>query len=409
VFYPALAVIAWAGAAYRLVGLRRGAGTPARYAVISALALLAITFTVSTPHVWSLLDRVTGVANIAAVAAHLCVVGFSGTVQLLLIWWAHPPDEARRRARYRLVFLAVVATALLVLFAAAGPTQPHATDFVATYAALPMFKVYLLSYVAAFAAGLLDILRQCWPYARLADRPSLRRGLRTTAAGAAVGLVYCALRGADIAAAPHADPRAWEPLIPVSASVGALLVIVGLTMPAWGPHLSAFVGAARRLRSYRQLYPLWAALAATVPGVRLDPRNRHVVSPRHVDRLLYRRIVEICDARLVLRPYLDDAVADDARHRAETAGLDAEERDAVIEAAKMAAALHAFRAGRRPVHAERPSADSREADDAHEIEYLVRVSRAFATSPIVAASTDAGPVRPTAGPVRPTAAAKEEP
>jgi hypothetical protein len=377
--YPALAVIAWAAVAYRMAVRRRGAMSAAQYAVVSAIALLAVTFTVSTPAIWRFLDRVTGVDNIAALIAHLCVVGFSGTVQLLLIWWASPPDVARRRARPRLVFLGAVVGVLLVLFVAAGPTQSRPTDFVATYVHRPLFAAYLLAYLAAFGVGLVDIVRLCWPYARLVDRVSLRRGLRTTAAGSVLGLVYCLLRGADVAgAAAGVDVSLWEAGIPLSASLGALLVIAGLTMPTWAPRMS---GVAYRQRLHRQLHPLWTALVEAVPEVRLSPQWKQRLT-QGPDARLHRRVVEIYDARLALRPYLDERVGREVRERGEAAGLDGADLDAAVEAAKLRTALAARRAGQVPEEPERPAnAGTTAVDEAAEIEWLARVSAAFAATP----------------------------
>ena len=98
VLYPALAGLAWFAFGYRLLDLRRGhhARNPARYAVCAALALLAVVFTVSTPTVWALLDRATGVPNLAALTAHLCVVGFGATVEL-------EEEDSGEQVRYQIV------------------------------------------------------------------------------------------------------------------------------------------------------------------------------------------------------------------------------------------------------------------------------------------------------------------
>jgi hypothetical protein len=388
--YPALAAVAWIGLAVKLRDLRRGRD-PSRVAVCGALALLGSTFTVSTPAVWSWLDRTTGVENLAALWANLSVVAFSGTVQLLVLWWVNPPEVARRQARLRLAFLAVTAVALVVLFLAAGPTEPHTTDFVATYAGRPVFAAYLLVYLSAFALGMVDVVRLCWPYARLAGRSWLRRGLRTTAVGAGCGLVYAAVRVADvIGAQAGADVKRWEPIAPPAASLGALLVILGLTMPAWGPRLSEFRGWVRRRRQYRQLQPLWSDLHRLMPQIALEPPAGTPLS--NLDRQLYRRVIELYDGSLALRPYLDEAAASRARRIGARLGLRADDLAAVMEAARLRGAVRAYAHG-EPHTATGEGGDepaSARPDDgtdlAQEVARLVRVSRAYAGSPVVAAA-----------------------
>jgi hypothetical protein len=386
VLYPVLAVTAWAGCAVKLHALRRG-GSPAGYAVCVALALLASTFTVSSPAVWRWLDRVTGVPNIAALWAHLCVVGFSGTVQLLLLWWVNPAGEAGRRARVRLAFLATAAVAMVVLFLASGPTEPRAGEFVATYVSRPVFAVYILVYLVAFGLGLIDVVRLCWPYARVSGRSWLRRGLRTTAIGAMVGLVYCGIRiSSVIGAQAGADPRRWEPIAPVASCLGAFLVILGLTMPAWGPRLSQVRGWVRRRQQYRQLQPLWVDLHRLMPEIALEPP---VAAPLGtLDRRLYRRVIELYDGWLALRPYLDEAAAGRARRLGTQVGLREEELAAVVDAARLRGAVRAYARGARgPGETEAaPDRPDEAADLAGEVARLVQVSRAYAFSPVVAAA-----------------------
>jgi hypothetical protein len=390
VLYPALAAVAWIGLAVKVRDLHRGRN-PSRVAVCGALALLGSTFTVSTPAVWSWLDRTTGVANLAALWAHLCVVAFSGTVQLLVLWWVNPPAAARRRARTRLSFLLVTAVALVVLFLAAGPTEPHTTDFVATYAGRPVFAAYLLVYLSAFAVGMFDVVRLCWPYARVAGRSWLRRGLRTTAVGAVFGLVYAAVRVADVAGAQAgADVRRWEPIAPPAASLGALLVILGLTMPAWGPRLSEFRGWLHRRRQYRQLQPLWADLHRLMPQIALEPPVAAPLSD--LDRRLYRRVIELYDGSLALRPYLDEAAAGRAGRIGTRLGLRDDDLAAVMEAARLRGAVRAYASGEPRAAADDGAEDAlptrldEGADLAQEVARLVRVSRAYAGSPVVAAA-----------------------
>lgn len=386
VLYPVLAVTAWIGCAVKLHSLRRG-GSPAGYAVCAALALLGSTFTMSTPAVWRWLDRVTGVPNLAALWAHLSVVGFSGTVQLLLLWWVNPPGEAGRRSRLRLAFLATAAVAMVALFLAAGPTEPRVGEFVATYLSRPVFAVYILVYLAAFGLGLIDVVRLCLPYATLSGRSWLRRGLRATAVGAMFGLVYCAVRIAGvIGARVGADPRRWEWIAPIAASIGALLVILGLTMPAWGPKLSQVRGWVRRRQQYRQLQPLWVDLHRLMPEIVLEPPVAVPLST--LDRRLYRRVIELYDGWLALRPYLDEAAGGRARRLGTQIGLREEELAAVVDAARLRGAVRAYtRGARNPDETEAaPVRPDEAADLAGEVARLVQVSRAYAFSPVVAAA-----------------------
>ncbi|MEJ3742144.1 MAB_1171c family putative transporter [Actinomycetes bacterium KLBMP 9797] len=392
VLYPMLATAAWIGFAVKLRDLTR-APSPARWAVCAALTLLGITFTLSTPAVWAWLDRITGVPNLAALWAHLSVVAFSGTVQILVLWWVNPPAAARRRARARVVFLATAAVALVVLFLAAGPTESRPSGFVTSYVDRPVFAAYILVYLAAFGLGLVDVVRLCWPYAAVAGRSWLRRGLRTTAIGAVAGMAYCGVRIASVVGGQAGiDPRRWEWAAPVAASLGGLLVILGLTMPAWGPRLSQWRGWLRRRRQYRQLQPLWIDLHRLMPQIALEPPAAAPLGT--VDRRLYRRLIELYDGFLALRPYLDGAAGERARRLGAEAGVRGDELAALVEAARLRGAMRAYARGARRDDDGKatPARPNDEADLAAEVARLVRVSRAYAFSPLVAAAVSGRPL-----------------
>ncbi|GAA4864111.1 DUF6545 domain-containing protein [Saccharopolyspora rosea] len=97
---------------------------------------------------------------------------------------------------------------------------------------------------------------------------------------------------------------------------------------------------------------------------------------------LARRLVEIRDGLLLLAPYRDPAL--DAELR--TASAD----PAVVEAARVAAALSAHRRGAppRPDPPEPPAVQA--ADVASETAWLRRVARAYHRSPVVARYRRAG-------------------
>lgn len=137
---------------------------------------------------------------------------------------------------------------------------------------------------------------------------------------------------------------------------------------------------ARRL--LRELRPLWAALREAVPesGRAAAGGGRPAARSR-----LYRQVIGIRDAQLVLRPCQDPDVADAAATAARQAGLGGDELDAAVEAAVLAGAARARNAGRprRRAGATSWPAVRGGADLAGEAAWLARVSQALAASPVV--------------------------
>jgi Family of unknown function (DUF6545) len=91
------------------------------------------------------------------------------------------------------------------------------------------------------------------------------------------------------------------------------------------------------IRAGRVLRPLWAMLHEAVPEI-VDTADPAISGARW---RLYRRVVAIRDAALVLRPYRDPRVADDSAAIARTAGLCGDEFAASVEATVLTAATQA--------------------------------------------------------------------
>ncbi|MEV7023186.1 MAB_1171c family putative transporter, partial [Kitasatospora sp. NPDC093558] len=144
--------------------------------------------------------------------------------------------------------------------------------------------------------------------------------------------------------------------------------------------------------AYRRLEPLWSALRATVPAVELLPDAARVGrrAPHGARFALYRRIIEIRDGQLALRPYVHPQVPSwVAELTASTGGVRFRRRHeaaVTVEAAGIAAALEAAEAGHRypaePSAGYVPSEGQVGIDE--EVAWLVKVADAFTTSPAVA-------------------------
>jgi hypothetical protein len=146
-----------------------------------------------------------------------------------------------------------------------------------------------------------------------------------------------------------------------------------------------------------RLRPLWAMLLDGAPDIRLPPQPGTRLAARY---RLHRRVVEIRDAQLALRPFQNSRAAAEAADAAFLAGLTRDERDAVIEAAMIVSALGARRNGATP--ASGPDVGHGFPEPGNDLESeagrLLRVSRAVRRSPIVRrAARDRGqPHRETA-------------
>jgi len=176
------------------------------------------------------------------------------------------------------------------------------------------------------------------------------------------------------------------------AVLGALPLVIVLQRGLRRAQLLAGTWAA-----WFRLRPLWAMLLDSAPEVRLPPQPGTRLAARY---RLHRRVVEIRDAQLALRPFRDGRAAAEAADAALSAGLTRDERDVIIEAAMIVSALGARRNGAAPAgspdagHCLPGPGDDLES----EARRLLRVSRAVRHSPIVRrAALDPGrPRRETA-------------
>ncbi|MFF3752609.1 MAB_1171c family putative transporter [Streptomyces sp. NPDC002018] len=226
-------------------------------------------------------------------------------------------------------------------------------------------------------------------YARGLPPGSLRTGLRLICAGAMVGLVWGCWGVVAIVSMVRTH-RQGAGLDPVALTLGTtclFLAALGVTAARWGPLLAAPAGWLRRYRDLRALEPLWSALHSVVPGTALGVSWRWAgrVDPRAAEFALYRRVVEIRDGYLALRPYLDPRIelwVEGAliRFPVPPAGL-----AATVEAATVAAALESARAGRTYGDAAAPGLTSPPAEDTVDAEaaWLIAVAEAFTLSAAV--------------------------
>ncbi|MEY9943530.1 MAB_1171c family putative transporter [Kitasatospora sp. GAS1066B] len=284
-------------------------------------------------------------------------VGLLALIALLLQGPRDDPAAARARLRRWLVALLVVPLALVLLYRSAHITDRGQEFMVHGWRRWPLAGYDLLfgGYGAACLVVLGSVLAR---QTRLATGNLLRTGLRLMTLAAGVGVLWCAWTLDDVRdVLLHAQQKGGEDT--VSNLVG--VVCAGLTVSGatatvwggtrWGARITAPVRWWRARRSYAVLGPLWEALHRAMPEIALGEGGEgRRLALRDAEFALYRRVIEIRDGQLALRPYVGEQVAVWVAEEQRAGGLrgpDGAVDGAAVEAATLAAALEAARAGQR--------------------------------------------------------------
>jgi hypothetical protein len=381
VLFPLLAALCWMAFFYKLHDLRTRQRDPALFGLLVAFAVKGSGFLLATPRIAAAVDRRTGIPDLSALGIHLLGgVAFGAAVLVVLVYWSEPPDRAWRSARWRLAVAAAVMLTMFCLWIAVGlRTQERSTSYLVHNAHQPLGAVYLCLYVLTLLVALGEIARLCFRYAGCVGRPWLRRGLRTTAIGALIYSVdFWSRAFAIVGVRLGLDPLDWETLILLGAGIGMTLIILGLTMPSWGPQLAGLRRWWRTCLTCRTLHPLWRDLRGVSPAIVLHPRGRSITDANY---RLYRRVIEIRDGLLALRPYRD---ATGAPQAGTPTGVTGDDRHAAAVAAELRTALRFHAAGRVVGRdSNRPTGDTETADSwtgkdlTSEAAWLARVARAY--------------------------------
>ncbi|MGG2460010.1 MAB_1171c family putative transporter [Streptomyces sp. RGM 3693] len=352
VVYLCFGAAAWALVAYKAVAWFRDRSNTDLGLACLMTGGVATVFLFSAPSLYRGFDRLVGVANLAMVFLYSSVVVFAaGALVLLLRWTAGEGEAARTRARTR-ARVAVGVVALLWAVAVTGfavgrpDAVEHPRDFSTAYTDAPGVMLFLVLYLAIFGASLACLGTLCPRYAARLGGSWLARGLRVLAAGCWLGLIYCACKVIGFALSWAGHPALWlsNGVAPLSASVAAILVLAGFSLPAAGPRVAAW----RRLR---RLTPLWRTVTAQTPEVTMDGSRWSGRWPfADLEWRANRQMAEIRDVQRGIRRHVESDAIDIVLERARAVSLDDGQLAAVAEAAALRRGLENRAVGHVPVH-----------------------------------------------------------
>jgi hypothetical protein len=373
------AVLLWLAVIYESVSLTQQRSNRARRALLLTLVALALAATFFAPSVYVATQDLTGVPNLADLIARCAVLLASFGAQSLLLHLTQEPIAAIRMSRRRAVALASTMVLLVVLFMLAPVHVTGTLRLTSDFGGSPWVIGYLVVFAGYLGIALVDVLRGGLRYAPKAGTP-ISMALRLIAIGCGFGLLYVAEKiGYLIAVLLGSSPSAAveSSVARMLAVVGGLFVLVGSLVPALYPAWRRTVHRVSAYRAHRELHPLWSALRELHPEIALDPASsdfRDRLRVRDLDFRLYRRIIEIRDGRLALRPFLDADVARRSREDALRRGLTGNDVEAAVEAGVLAAGIENARKKRQPATVLAASQDGGK-DFMSEVEWWLQIVR----------------------------------
>jgi hypothetical protein len=375
-------VVGFAAFFYKLPALLRDRSNPALLALCVYFLCSAMSFLLGLDAVWPYVANLFGYENVTTILIHAIVIVLTAAQQVVLVYWTWPPEQARPQARRRLIAFGSLLVTLVFLFLLALPSRRHGAETASLLnVSNPSYALYFCCYTTVVATGQVETMRLSLRYAKMVGRSSLRIGMLIVTVGAFLILIYCGMRDAEVIGV-HAgfDMAPWDPIQWSAGDVGSLFELIGWTLPGWAPRRSAGRRWVRDYRTYRRLRPLWVALYEAVPAIALDPprtRLGDLFSVRDLDHRLYRRVIEIRDAQLALRPYTDPAAAEAVRQRAQATSVVGDRQHAMVEASLIGSALYA-KAHELPAPGGSPiTTASEDGDIRAEISWLTQVADAF--------------------------------
>ncbi|GAU69014.1 hypothetical protein SSP35_10_00430 [Streptomyces sp. NBRC 110611] len=350
--YLSFGIAAWGIVGYKSLAWFRDRGNTDLGLACVMTGGVATVFLFSAPSLYRAFDRLVGVANLAMVFLYSSVVVFAtGALVLLLRWTAGEGGAARagarKRARAAVGTVAVLWAVAITGFAVGRPDAvEHPRDFSTAYTDSPGVMLFLVLYLAIFGSSLAALGTLCPRYAARLGGTHLARGLRVLAAGCWLGLVYCACKVIGFVLSWTGHPALWlsNGVAPLSASVGAILVLAGFALPAVGPRVAAW----RRLR---RLSPLWRTVTAQTPEITMERSAWPLRWPfADLEWRANRQMAEIRDVQRGIRRHVESDAVDIARERARAVALDDRQLAAVAEAAALRRGLENRAVGHVPLH-----------------------------------------------------------
>lgn len=306
--------VIYGGTSLRLLAVLRDSDDPAVRDMAVALAATAAASSTLPPSVLSTFQEVLGDANYARFLSQLGTVVAAGAGNGVLVRSAFPPDEADPHIQHRRQRMLGTLVVMALLFAKdrslAAELQVPSEHL---YRPMPALYWVAFSNFMVQAAG--DTARLAFRTSTVTRDEALRAGLRCVGAGTLVMSGFYGQQAAGITG--HLiSSKLPQPLrgVPAQAVIGgsAAIVAIGTSLPGLAWRARRWKRNVTDTRMATALESLWQSFRTNRPEVTL------IVSLRHPEVRLYRRVMEILDGLDRLGTHRDPAAR--IRAQAEAVG-----------------------------------------------------------------------------------------
>lgn len=336
------AAVGFIAMAVKLRDLRADPSNPILRRIVAAILAATTAVVLSMSFVYTHLDGLVGVRNLAYWLLHAVALYGVYQVQVVALLFTRP-DKARAGVRLRrLAWLLTVVVMGVLVVAGSVPEAPSLSHPSSRLAA------FELLWAAFLVFSFTDLARMCLRYVPH-TAGQMVHSLKLIALGAALVDGYAVLRAIHVGATLAGSGGLPGLFALEGALMGMAMVVLvaGVTWSAWWSHLDTVVRHLRCYRSWRALSPLWTDIHRSHPEIALTPASRlwPVLAGGDAPFRLYRRVIEIHDGMLVLRELLSAHDESTARRQATELGLQGDQIDVAVTASLLRLALERETAG----------------------------------------------------------------
>ena len=350
-------VLLWLAAGAKLVLSRRTAAGGGVRMLCFALLMLAGSMTADLDALYLPLDRALGSVNVASLLVYgqamASVWAFYMVLDRFLARSLSGPAGSSRRGYVELASALAATVVLFWLGPARQPDVPKLDAHPYTSVGTAMWFVVVIGAGSYFTMRAVIGAARSALYAGRTGKPTVAVGLWLIALGGILGVINNSFQIFVASAVSTPLGTTVSNVLTAAGFCAAGSVAIGVTLPAaqWWMTSGSWARPLQQRWAFAALHPLWRDLLTVAPDVALDTRRgptTGLLAVRDAKYQLYRRVIEIRDAALAVRPYTDPGTWSYAHQSAQHRGLAGNALLADTEAAVLAQGIASAMNDTRP-------------------------------------------------------------